>query len=308
MSHGTSIHQRKVDAHKIRKASGRRTSEPINRTKRDSSPILIVKPNSKVNHRPGGHAHQTPPRSSGNNTRSRERGKQYHSNSFDVGQPSSSFPTVNLAKRLFHSATIDEASLKDTPPVLNELFASASSRTTTTPISNGVSTPPVKMVSVAEIERRMSTEVTPVTGSPVPSRHTLLHPSAFSNSTHFPGENVPPNGQSPCAQTGFDNRLEVNVVPPTPVASPGSKFPAIPFPVQSPGMRSQPIASDSPPPPPSSQLTGEYTDTVEPTNQITALPEVSMTTSSAALMSPQSFSGVNRSASEPYVINKEYSI
>ena len=96
----------------------------------------------------------------------------------------------------------------------------------------------------------------------------------------------------------------MNVVPPTPVGTPGSKFPAIPFPVQSPGMRSQPIASDPPP----SQSTGEYTDTVEPTNEITALPEVSVTTSLAALMSPQSFSGVNRSASEPYVINRKYSI
>ncbi len=287
--------------------TGRKTSEPIiithskPRRKRDTSPLSTSRPSSKTNNKSNtpvnylssgpthcpsttGHTPHTSSTPKGSSMRTKGHlGQQ--SNSFDMGHLYKSVDTSpSLVKKLFHSKTIDEDLSHCTPPLLNDLFASVSASqviATPTSVHGAVHTPPKKMVSVTELEENMDSDM-PSTGHP-----RLLHPSAFSNSSPFKVD-----------QSDSTDKLDVNILPPTPVsvnASPiliGVKFPSIPSVVQSPGMRSQPIPAISDP--------QSIIDNSASTNQNAVVNNTPLNTSST-LMSPQVFSGVNRSTSEPLV-------
>lgn len=321
MSHDShvinNIQQRKEHGRRLRQANNnRRTSEPIiithskSRGKRESSPLYssgssFSKASGRSNGSIVGHTHSnvTPIKSGISTPKDKVNGDH---------APLPMDSSSNLVKKLFHSSTIDEPPQDthpvpiDTPPVLNHIFASiASSQVTATPSTGSNSAPPKRMVSVSELEHHITNNEGEVpslpvsmigSGSPVPSNHRLLHPSAFSS---LMSENV--NGQS-INETDFHSKPEVNVCPPTPGSGPLSSFPAIPLLVQSPGMRSHPVAmatdhtSSS-----TSQSTSESSDTVSTLPIVEAPPTTveAPSTSSSALMSPQVFQGVNRSSSEP---------
>ena len=302
-----SVRQRKDLVSKQRQSTNREpiviTQSSKQRRKRETSPLSTSRSSSRNNNKSTGPAH--PPSSTPKIDKSVGRSKdilinaRQQSNSFDAGHEHKSLDSVSLSnpvkKLLFHSKTFDVDVPSDTPPVLHDLFASASSQVITTPTyGQGVySTPPKKMVSVTELEQHMSNTDTPASNSsPAPSHPRLLHPSAFSNSSPFMTDQSDSN----------DNKPDVNILPPTPVsvhASPiliGAKFPSIPSLVQSPGMRSHPIVTDHHQP----VVTQSITTQSVSTNQIAVVNDTPLNTSST-LMSPQVFLGVNRSASEPLV-------
>ena len=338
-SSSLSVQHRKDSARKQRTTSSRRSSEPVSvnnkgKHKREVSPLSHSKvPNgypSRSTCKGSNQRHSPNLVSSPEVTRSRSRQERDHNtgdtNGFD--HPVSSSP--RLVKRLFktHSEDSTDSQTLETPNVLQNLFANATSSNSFSSISSQTFSSPstLKAVSLAEVERQITMEEsisteyetnvpeTQVTPSSV-NTSVLLHPSMFSSPT--PVENIPPNGQS-----GFENRLspvqtsqlQVNVQPPTPdPATIKPIFPCIPPLVNSPGMRAFPISVQNPIPDHTHSITTTPgtvgvvdSTTSDVTNQQRNMEQLSVTppllplSSSSSLMSPMQFSSApHKSYSEP---------
>lgn len=338
-SHSTSlsVQHRKDSARKQRTTSSRRSSEPVSvnnkgKHRREVSPLSHSKvPNGYPSRSTGkGGNHRRSPNlvSSPEVTRSRSRQEREH-NTGDIhglDHPVSSSP--RLVKRLFKTNSEDstDSQTSETPDVLQNLFANATSSNSFSSTSSRTFSSPstLKAVSLAEVERQITMEEsistenetnvpeTQVTTSSV-NTSVLLHPSMFSSPT--PVENIAPNGQS-----GFENRLspvqtsqlQVNVQPPTPdPATIKPIFPSIPPLVNSPGMRAFPISVQNPIPNHSNTTTPGTVGVVDSTTsdvthqqrnveQLSVTPPLLPLSSSSSLMSPMQFSSApHKSYSEP---------